>query len=152
MVQQVELPPLSFALPDQHVVPAPGRRPEGAALVTWAKTTDANRQSTFKLDTRKTMKKYLLSLLVSVPLVGGGMLITMEEGHAGPNDRRERKQDVRSDRREVKQDVRSDRREVKQDVRSERQEHYERHETASDIARTAVAVGAAAAIVDAAND
>ncbi len=98
------------------------------------------------------MKKYLFSLLLCMPLIGGGMLVTMSEGHAGPNDRRERKQDVRSDRREVKQDVRSDRREVKQDVRSERHEHYERHETASDVARAAVAVGAAAAIVDAAND
>ena len=98
------------------------------------------------------MNKYLLSLLLCLPLTGGGVLVTVDQAYAGPDDRRERKQDVRSDRREYKQDVHSDRREVRQDVRQERHEHYERHETASDVARAAVAVGAAAAIVNAASD
>jgi hypothetical protein len=95
------------------------------------------------------MNKYLLSLLLCLPLTGGGALVTVDQPYAGPDDRRERKQDVRSDRRERKQDVRSDRREVRQDVRHER---YERHETASNAARAAVAVGAAAVIVNAARD
>jgi hypothetical protein len=88
-----------------------------------------------------TMNKYLPSLLLCLPLISGGVLVTVDEGHAGPGDRREHKQDVRSDRREVKQDV-----------RHERREHYERQETGRNVARTAVAVGAAAAIVNAATD
>ena len=98
------------------------------------------------------MNKYLISLLLCLPLTGGGVFVTVDQANAGPDDRRERKRDVRSDRREHKQDVHSDRREVRQDVRSERHEHYERHETASDVARAAVAVGATAAIVNAASD
>jgi len=109
------------------------------------------------------MNKYLLSLLFCLPLIGGGVLVTVDASHAGPDDRRERKQEVRSDRRDHKQDVHSDRREykqdvyddrreVRQDVRDEHHEHYERHETASNVARTAVAVGATAAIVNAVSD
>lgn len=98
------------------------------------------------------MNKYLLSITLCLPLIGGGVLVPVDEGYAGPNDRREHKQDVKSDRREHKQDVHSERREVKQEVRHERHEHYERHETGSNVARTAVAVGATAAIVNAATD
>jgi len=98
------------------------------------------------------MSKYLFSLLICLPLMGGGALLTVHQVYAGPNARREHKQDVRSDRREYKQDVYSDRREVRDDVREEHHERYERHENASNAARAAVAVGAAAVIVNAATD
>ena len=103
------------------------------------------------------MKKIILTLTLSLFLVGGGLFLPVEEGHARGErgERAERREDRRDVRRAyaagaVGSHRRGERRERREDRRDERHERHERREDRRDVARAAVAVGAAAAIIDAA--
>lgn len=103
------------------------------------------------------MKKIVAIFLLCLPLAGGSLLLPMEEGYA--RDRSERWDDRRGVRRAYaagaasayRRDRRHERRERHYDrrEREERRERRERREDRRDAARAAIAIGAAAAIINA---
>ena len=115
------------------------------------------------------MKKIIVTLLLSLTLVGGGVLLPVEDGYAG-SDRREQRRAYRagkvvghrrSERRHDRRDRRrayaagaavSHRRHERRDHYREREERYERRERRNNVAGAVIAIGAAAAIINATKD
>ena len=119
------------------------------------------------------MKKIIVTLLLSLTLVGGGVLLPIEDGYAG-SDRREKRRAYRagkvvghrrSERRHDRRDRRRayaagavvshrrhERREYRRDRYDEREERYERRERRRNVAGAVIAIGAAAAIINATKD